>query len=624
MAMTEAQQAALAEADAKLAAQQTALADVNQRLKPTFGQEVLTSQPARFLTGAGQVIEAGAQMLPRALSAVSSLGGYNPNPISNWLDKEAQNVDQIVANKAQQMEQAKQAVNFQGPDVAGFVGAATNPVQLKLMKHLAPMAKTIPGLMEAGAYTGAVGGALTPVTENTQSFAPQKAIQTGAGAATGTLLGPIGPVLGRGYELAKAMVQPFTEKGRTQILGNLLRTGLRETDVPEITGRLANPTQLVPGSNPTAAEVAQSGWISGLQRSAAAGHPEEYAAREAANIAARKNAVGEIAGDVGKQDLFESSRNLAAKKLYEEAYKQPLNIARNPITGKFLPKAEIEAAQIQMDNLLTKPAIKIAIKEAKDLAANEGINIVNPAGSIQGLDYARKALGKQISLSKDANEKRILMGVMDELDTFLQKQSPKYAEAVGTFAEMSKPLNEMAVGKALADKLTPALGEAGAITKENAAAFADALRRGNATARQATGFPGATLENVFAQNPQHLTTLQNIAADLARKSNAQDLGRGVGSDTFQKLAMANMSNKTGIPVGLIDMPYLGALPRKMYQGATEKMQNQLAQALTDPQETAKLIAMAAPKERSRLMAAALRGVLTPSMLGAVGVPMLNQ
>jgi hypothetical protein len=88
--------------------------------------------------------------------------------------------------------------------------------------------------------------------------------------------------------------------------------------------------------------------------------------------------------------------------------------------------------------------------------------------------------------------------------------------------------------------------------------------------------------------------------------------------------MANIAQKTGLPFGLVNMPYLGAPARKIYENATETMQQQLAQALLDPKATAQLIAQAAPKDRSRLMAAALRGQLTPAMFGAPTTELMNQ
>jgi hypothetical protein len=288
-----------------------------------------------------------------------------------------------------------------------------------------------------------------------------------------------------------------------------------------------------------------------------------------------------------------------------------------------LPKADRDAANAEIADLLDTPAIQQAMKDAVILAKNERIDIKDPKGSIQGLDYTKRALDKQIATAEGDNEKRILMGVKERLMSFLQRQSPKYAEAVATYAEGSKPLNQMAVGEYLKNKLVPAVGEEGNLLRENIGSFTESLRNPN-TPKLATGFGGNDLEQLFASSPEQLQTLKNIATELARKSNAQDYGRGVGSNTFQNLAMANIAQKTGLPFGLVNMPYLGAPARKIYENATETMQQQLAQALLDPKATAQLIAQAAPSERGRLMAAALRGQLTPAMFGAPTTELMNQ
>ena len=593
------------------------------KYEPTIGQEILASPAGRFISGAGEFIDAGAQLLPRALSTVSSLGGFNPNPVSNWLDKQSASVDEGIAKKKAEMDAAKLATNFQGADISKFVGNVANLPNLALMKQLAPLAKTIPGLLESGAYMGITGGALTPVTENLDNFAGQKAVQTGAGGVFGAGLAPIGQLAGRGYQLAKALVQPFTESGRKTIVGSTMRGQIRPTDVGDVVNRLNNATELVPGSQPTVGEVAESGGLATLQRQAQSANPDIFTPRKTSQVQARRAAIYEVAGDEGKKELFDTARKDAANTLYTQAYKQTLNVNRDPVTGKMLPKADRDAANAEIADLLDKPAIQEAMKVAVKDAKNEGVNIKDPKGSILGLDYTKRALDKQIAAAEGDNEKRILMGVKDRLMTFLQKQSPKYAEAVATYAEGSKPINQMEIGEYLKNTLIPAIGEQGGLLNESGAAFTKALRSPD-TARTATGFKGATLENVFADNPAQLQTLNAIAQDIARGDNLQKLGFSGGSNTYQNLAMANLAQKTGLPFGLVDMPVLGAPAKFLYKNASETMQRQLAELLTDPQAAAKLIAQAAPSERGRLMAAALRGQLTPAMFGAPSTEFMNQ
>jgi len=172
----------------------------------------------------------------------------------------------------------------------------------------------------------------------------------------------------------------------------------------------------------------------------------------------------------------------------------------------------------------------------------------------------------------------------------------------------------MQIGQELLNKMQPALADYGALGSETAAKYAQALRNADQTAKTATGFKGATLERTMT--PEQMGTLNSVAQDLARKTNAQNLGRGPGSDTFQKLSMANMAQQVGMPIGLVEsvgkIPAIGGYLTRIYGEADTLMQQALAKALLDPQATAKLIAQANPADRSRLMADALRGTLTPS------------
>tara|TARA_R110000868_G_scaffold209986_1_gene459938 strand:- start:59 stop:1906 length:1848 start_codon:yes stop_codon:yes gene_type:complete len=586
-----------------------------EKAAATIGQEILASQPGRFLTGATGFIDAGAQLLPRALETVTSIGGFNPNPVSKFFGEQAASVDQIVAQKKAEMDAAKAATNFQGADIAGFLGNVAQPPNILAMKALGATTKTIPALIEAGTGMGMLGGLISPVTSNNQDFNTQKVLQTVGGGALGGILAPIPALAGRGYELAKAMIQPFTESGRKSIVGSTLRGQVRPSDLGDTLNRMTNATELVPGSQPTVAEVAESGGLAAMQRQAQAANPDIFTPRKMSQVQARREAAYEVAGDAGKKELFEAAREDAANLLYKDAYKQTLNINRDPLTGKMLPKADRDVAAAEMADLLDTPAIQQAMKDAVVLAKNERVNVKDPKGSILGLDYTKRALDKQITTAESDNEKRILMGVKERLMTFLQKQSPKYAEAVATYAEGSKPINQMAVGEYLKNKLIPAIGEEGGLLNETGAAYAKALRDSAQTAKAATGFKGATLESVFADNRAQLQTLQNIAKDIARGENAKSLGLGIGSNTYQNLAMANASAKSGLPLMALEAPGINALSRWIYKNPSETMQRQLAEALTDPKVAAKLIADAAPKDRSRLMAAALRNQLTPAMFG---------
>ena len=54
-----------------------------------------------FLMGLKDPITAGAQMLPRALGAVASLGGTKPNSLSDLLYSEAKRMDEMAKAEEQ-------------------------------------------------------------------------------------------------------------------------------------------------------------------------------------------------------------------------------------------------------------------------------------------------------------------------------------------------------------------------------------------------------------------------------------------------------------------------------------------------------------------------------------------
>ena len=77
-------------------------------------------------------IDAGAQLLPRALGAITSLFGLAPNRVSNFLDSEAARVDNIVRdrNSAYESERAAEALpstEKPGFDLARLAGNVANP-----------------------------------------------------------------------------------------------------------------------------------------------------------------------------------------------------------------------------------------------------------------------------------------------------------------------------------------------------------------------------------------------------------------------------------------------------------------------------------------------------------------
>jgi hypothetical protein len=252
----------------------------------------------------------------------------------------------------------------------------------------------------------------------------------------------------------------------------------------------------------------------------------------------------------------------------------------------------------EVTKLLKRPAMQQAMKDAKELALNEGVKLTDK-NAIQGLHYAKMSLDDQISAAVragDNNRARVLGETQTKLLGLMDNLSQPYGEARRQFADMSRPINQMDIGEELLGKLRPALSDFGNNTRETAATYAKALRDADGTARRATGFSGAKMESVLS--PEQFKTATSVAQDLARKANADELGKALGSNTAQNLVSQNvlrqMLGPTGLPQSWAENTMLMSAMRPMQwaaQAAEPRVVNRLGQAVLDPQDAARLLAM---------------------------------
>lgn len=528
-------------------------------------------------------------------------------------------------------------------NVVGHIGQALAPGSLvkgagKLASLAPQTARFAPGLQAAGSTILAprtVGQGLA-VGSGLGFIQPaedwqQRALQTGVG---GVLTAAV-PAAGVAYRGLKSSVEPFYESGQNQILARALRTaaGGQADDVTRQLTQAAQPFvgpsqpgmsrqimgEIVPGSVPTAAEASGNAGIAALQRAASAVDPavtQQYAQRAAAQNAARVSQLDDLAGRSGALDFAIANRGATADELYRQAIEKGIDTSRNAATGAFLSKAQQAGRKGEITKLLQRPAIQQAMREARTLAANEGVNMTSPAGSVKGLDYLKRALDDQIGKAQ-GNEQRVLVELKNRLLTTIDTLSPEYAAARQTFQQMSRPVNQMQIAETLAQKsINPLTGQM------QPQAFARNLT--DQTAKTATGFKGATLENVM--EPQQLGRLGALRDDLARAVAAQNAGRGAGSDTVQKLAYANMLDQAGIPNVLRNFApaqivgnIAGRTADAAYGRANRELSQRLAQVLMSPEETAKILSSVDPQQRQMLLAEILR---RSALSGAMATPAL--
>jgi hypothetical protein len=459
-------------------------------------------------------------------------------------------------------------------------------------------ATTILGNMGRMALAGAAPGALEYGTVG------ERAKRAAVGAASGAAV----PAVVLAAKTGKALVEPLYEGGRKTIAGRTMNRAAGGM-APEVARKMSAASELVPGSAPTAAEVAESGGIAALQRAAAAANPEPFTNRAMDQASARMSALRGIAKDDTAMEAAKAARDAASKPLYGQA-----DSAVVPLDGYF-------------SGLMQRKQFKSAVDRANELAEDAGIsggiffrgNDGKPVAMLgEGAHFIKKALDEaaergSTSYTGQAGAKNA-GNTQTAFLNWLDKSVPEYRQASEAFAEASRPINQMEIGRELLDRVSPALSDFGALGKESGAQFARAMRNADQTAAKATGFSGARLADVMT--PRQMQTLNSIGKDLARKTNAQDLGRGPGSNTFQNLAMQNIAEQSGMPRavgGLLSLPGVSRATNWLYRDTDEKVQGLLADALLEPKKGAGLMTSAGkrtlannPKTRKLLEQAAMR------------------
>lgn len=249
-------------------------------------QQIVSSVGGRMLQGMRDPIDEAAVLLPKGLQAVTSLGGYAPNPVSEFLGSEASRVQGINKANEAEYQRAKQATGVEGADVSRFAGNIASPANLAIASKL-PMALRGAQAIKAGAGVGAIGGALTPSGNvNDEDYWLNKAQEVGKGAAFGA--GTSGLLAG-----AARVVKPETNAMATQ----LMKEGVTPT-----------PGQILGGGFNTVEEKLQSLPILGDAIGYAKRKTQEEFNEAALNRALKP--IGEKATKVGRAGVLEVKEKL--------------------------------------------------------------------------------------------------------------------------------------------------------------------------------------------------------------------------------------------------------------------------------------------------------------------------
>lgn len=477
---------------------------------------------------------------------------------------------------------------------AGMAGNIVGNVAAAVPTAFIPGANTIAG---AG-LIGAGMGLAQPSTSTGETLT-----NVGLGGAAGATV----PLVVRGAQIAKGAVEPFYKSGQEQIVGRAINEAAGGQS-QAAAQQLRSAAPLVPGSMPTAGQAAANPGIAALERTAVATDPvamNDMARRVALQNDARIAALRGVAPD---RAASAAARDSATSALYQAADAKPVSLTS------------------ELASLLERPSMKSAMTDAQKLAAEKGGALAADSLDGRGAHFIKQALDDMTNAPPQqgfgANQIGAIRDTKTAYLTELEKQLPEYGQARQTFAQMSRPINQADVASEIAKK---SMNFRGDITP---AAYAKALR--DETAQAVTGQSNAKLASVM--EPGQMQTLDAIKQDLLRSDYANTAGRGVGSDTVQKLAYSNLMAKSGLPSWVGSNAITGPTGSVIgnviqrgadlgYKGANDEMRQMLAQALLDPKRTADLMeaGMVSPQ-----MQALIRGLNRSGAAAGASVPGLVQ
>jgi len=495
---------------------------------PLAAGKNLPESAGKFVGGLVDVITSPVQTLSSILDiGAGALRNSLPAPVVNFVDKF--DTDPAAALRA---SQTANAVGGMYKDRYGNYESikrtfAEDPVgavaDLSTLLTGGGAAATKLGATQAGAAASRVGAAINPMR-------------------------PLAPVIEAPIQLAAksagAIYNALSPKSASYLAA-------AEGRGPAIVNALRGQTEIVPGSLPTAAQAAApvgATRFAAMGESAAKtpGMTTSYFERGEAQKAAQLGQIQSVGGTPATLAAAENIRKTTAQNLYGiadqalvPADKTFASLLDRPSMDKVLARASELAAekgqQFQIGKTVPETTVPSVILNA------EGRPISTVTTPAEVAKYPGSSLHDMKMAFDDLinNPERFGIGAAEaaaigktrkQFLTWAENKAPDYRVARETFAEQSKPINQMQVGQYLEGKLKPALGEETANLR--AAGFAGALENAPATLKTATG------QSRFQQlteilNPEQIAVIESVRADLARAKLTEQqakAARGAGPD----------------------------------------------------------------------------------------------
>ena len=394
-----------------------------QELEPGAAESALRGFAQGTTFGLGEEIGAGVG----ALGAIGTGEGVSERYKRLRDDQRAQN----------RLARQRHPVAYTGAEIGG--GLATGLATAAPAVAGQTLRQAIPRLAGIGAAEGGTAGLGYSEAQTVPGIAGDVALGATTGAALGTALPAVGAGLGAA---ARAVRRPFTAEAKT---ARQINKALRDDNLTlaDAERKLADNPNLI---------VADLG--ENLQRrlGAIANQPGPTAQR-ARDILEQRNIdqldrlqpkfEAALGGQGTLQALKESKSRAreAAGPLYEEAYASDIR------------------GTARLQDLMSRPAAKAALKTAWKKAANEGVDISAPGSNVQIMDYMQRELRdrQQTLAPKRADDARIVEGLRKSILAEVDQQVPQFGEARRIWAGEAANQDALEYGAKIFREKTPNL-----------------------------------------------------------------------------------------------------------------------------------------------------------------------
>lgn len=380
--------------------------------------------------------------------------------------------------------------------------------------------------MTYGAGQGAAGGALLSGGQPDTTLGEHMTL----GAALGGAL-PVGIAgLQYGRDTIRALVDPFTNAGQTRVAQNILQ---RIAGGERIA---ADVTTYVPGSTPTLAQATRNPMVAALERAAEGRSSLPFGVIKDQNYAARNAYLADIKGTQGTLTAAIAKREQEAIPLLESAMVGRTPANAKPVLDEIDSILKTEAGQ--RDDVVRA---LLRVREKIDRGSTSGLQ--DDALQLYGIhksisDQLETVAGRDNSAKQLAS--RELLQVQEKLEDVISKAAPGFKDYLKKYAELSKPINAQEYLQKL--DLTDQTSQRITLDK---------VKRALVSIERKRAAPGSNRAKSISD--EQMSMLRNLQADLQREANS-GLGRTPGSNTFQNLAMDNLTSSM-MPGALGRLPF---------------------------------------------------------------------